>query len=149
MNSEQKFKFYTPLKVRYEDTDQQGHVYFGKYYAYFDEGLEAYLAAVGYNLNQLLADETDVVYAESHCAYKSSAKWPEVLRVYTRIGHVGRRSLRFEFEIWGDEGARLVATGYIAAVTVNHQTFKPQPVPDGLRQAVEAYEGKLPASEAT
>ena len=142
MSSDQKFKFFAPVKVRYEDTDQQGHVYFGKYYAFFDEGVEGYLQALDYNMDKLLAEQTDFVFAESHCTYKSAAKWPEMLHVYTRIGHIGRRSLRFEFEIWADEDSRLVATGYIAAVTVDHETFKPHPVPNGLRQAVAAYEGE-------
>jgi acyl-CoA thioester hydrolase len=144
MNSEPKFKFFTPVKVRYQDTDQQGHVYFGVYYTYFDEGVEGYLEAIGYSYRQMLADKIDFIFVESHCTYKSSVKWPEVLKVHTRIGHIGRRSLRYEFEIWADADGRLVATGYIAVVTVDRDTFKPQPVPDALRQAVANYEGELP-----
>jgi acyl-CoA thioester hydrolase len=136
------YKFFEPTKIRYDDTDQQGHVYFGKYYAYFDEGVEGYLAAIGYNYQQMLADNTDFVYAESHCNYKSSAKWPEVLNVHTRIGHFGKRSLRFEFELWAAADSRLVATGHIVAVTVDRNTFKSHPVPDGLRQAVATYENE-------
>lgn len=134
------FKFFEPVKIRYDDTDQQGHVYFGKYYAYFDEGVEGYLAAIGYNYQQMLADNTDFVYAESHCTYKSPARWPEVLNAHTRIGHIGRRSLRFEFELWAAKDNRLVAAGYIAAVTVDRSTFSPHPVPEALRQAVAVYE---------
>ena len=37
---------------------------------------------------------------------------------------------------------RLVASGYIAAVTVDRTSFKPQPVPEGLREAVTAYEAQ-------
>jgi acyl-CoA thioester hydrolase len=142
------FDFFEPVKVRYVDTDQQGHVYFGHYYTYFDEGVEGYLRAIGYDNQTMLADLTDFLFAESHCTYKSSAKWPEILHVYTRIGHVGRRSLRFEFEIWGQDDRRLIATGYIAAVTVNRDSFKPCPVPVKLREAVEAFQGKLSASDS-
>lgn len=135
------FKFYTPLKVRFNETDLQGHVNFGQYYFYFDVGVEAYLEAIGYNYQAMLADNTDFIYAESHCTYKSSAQWPEVLHIHTRIGHIGQRSLRFEFEVMAEADQRLVATGYIAAVTVDRATFKPHPVPEGLREAVTAYEG--------
>ena len=136
------FKFYTPLKVRFNETDLQGHVNFGQYYFYFDVGAEAYLDTIGYNYQRLLADNIDFVYAESHCTYKSSAKWPEILQIHTRIGHIGQRSLRFEFEVLAQADERLVATGYIAAVTVDRANFKPQPVPEGLREAVTAYEGQ-------
>jgi acyl-CoA thioester hydrolase len=143
VSSDQKFKFYTPVKVRFDDTDLQGHVYFGQYYSFFDEGIEGYLAAIGYEYQAMLHDNTDFLYVESHCTYKSSAKWPEILNVYTRIGHIGRRSLRFDFEITAQNDNRLVATGYIAAVTANRNTFTPHAVPDGMRQAVAAYEGEL------
>jgi acyl-CoA thioester hydrolase len=140
----QSFKFHAPVKVRYNDTDMQGHVYFGQYYTFFDEGVEGYLTAIGYGYQQMLADHNDFVYAESHCSYKSSAKWPELLRVHTRIGHVGNRSLRFEFEIIAETDARLIAVGHIVAVTVNRHTYEPHPVPPGLRQAVAAYEESSP-----
>ncbi|MDX1522721.1 MAG: thioesterase family protein [Anaerolineae bacterium] len=138
------FKFFTPVKVRYNDTDAQGHVYFGQYYTFFDEGVEAYLAAIGYDYQTMLAEDVDFVYAESHCVYKSSAKWPEILHVYTRLGHLRNRSVRFEFEILAKQDKRLVATGYIAAVTVNRHDYQPCSVPNGLRQAAENYqtEGK-------
>jgi len=141
--NQSSFKFHVPVKVRYNDTDAQGHVYFRQYYSFFDEGLEAYLAEIGYDYPAMFADETDLIFAESHCTYKSTAKWPEMLNVHTRIAHVGRRSLRFEFELWAQNDNRLVATGYIAAVTADRQTFKPQPVPEKLRQAVISYEGEL------
>jgi acyl-CoA thioester hydrolase len=134
------FKFYAAVKVRFNDTDKQGHVYFGKYYEFFDEGVDGYLAAIDYDYHQLLADNTDFIYVESHCNYKSAAKWPEVLHVYTRIGHVGNRSLRFDFEIHAQNDQRLVATGHIVAVTADRTTFKPHPVPTRFRQAIAAYE---------
>ncbi len=134
------FRFFTPVKVRYNDTDAQGHVYFGQYYTFFDEGVEAYLAAIGYDYQTMLANDVDFVYAESHCVYKASARWPEILHVYTRLGHLGNRSVRFEFEILAKQDQRLVATGYIAAVTVNRHDYQPCTVPNGLRQAAENYQ---------
>ena len=136
----QTFRYFTPVKVRYNDTDRQGHVYFGQYYEYFDEGVDAYLQEIGYGYEDMFKDDSDIVYAESHCNYKSSAKWPEILRVYTRIGHIGNRSLRFDFEIRAESDDRLVTTGHMVTVTVNRQTFTPHPVPPKLRQAVATYE---------
>ncbi len=137
------FKFYAPVKVRFNETDLQGHVNFGNYYFYFDVGAIEYLEAIGYDYEAMLADDTDFIYAESHCNYKSSAKWPEVLRIYTRIGHMGRTSLRLEFEVRAEPDERLVATGHIVAVTANKETFKPHPIPERMRAAVTAYEGRF------
>lgn len=140
------FKFYTPIRVRYNETDQQGHVNFGHYYFYFDVAVTDYLGAIGYDYQTMLADNTDFLYAESHCNYKSSAKWPEVLRVYTRIGHLGRRSLRFEFEVRAEADDRLIAGGHIVAVTADKNTFEPQSIPERMRQTIIAYEGETTTS---
>ena len=140
----QPFKFYTPVRVRFNETDLQGHVNFGQYYFYFDVGVTEYLEAIGYDHRAMLADQTDFLFAESHCKYKSSAKWPEVLRVYTRVGHLGRRSIRFEFEVRAETDDRLIATGHIVAVTADSASFQSHPIPERMRQAITAYEDDFP-----
>jgi acyl-CoA thioester hydrolase len=131
------FEFHATIKVRYNETDLQGHVNFMHYYAYFDVGVIEYMEAIGYGYETMLAEGTDLLYAESHCEYKSSAKWPEVLRVYTRLGHIGQRSLRFEFEIRAEIDKRFVAQGYIVAVTANRDTFEVHSIPDSMRKVLE------------
>jgi acyl-CoA thioester hydrolase len=135
--------FYTRIRVRFNETDLQGHVNFAQYYFYFDEAITHYFEAVGYDHQAMAADQTDLLFAESHCNYKSSAKWPEWLRVHVRVGHLGRRRIRFEFEVRAEAGERLVATGHIVAVTANKNTFAPHPIPEKLRQAISAYEEKV------
>jgi acyl-CoA thioester hydrolase len=44
---ENRFRFFAPVQVRYAETDMQGHVFFGHYFAYFDIGLIEYLRATG------------------------------------------------------------------------------------------------------
>ncbi len=137
-------KFYTPLTVRFNETDLQGHVNFGHYYFYFDAGITDYLGGnekgLPYSYQDMLDDNTDFLYAESHCNHKSSAQWPEILHVYTRVGYMSRRSLRFEFEVRAKNDNRLIAVGYIAAVTADKTTFTPHPIPERMRQAILAYE---------
>ena len=48
-----------PVKVRFNETDLQGHVNFGHYLFYFDAALIEYLAAIGYDFQALLADGVD------------------------------------------------------------------------------------------
>jgi acyl-CoA thioester hydrolase len=138
----QPFKFYIRIRVRFNETDLQGHVNFGQYYFYFDEAITYYFEAIGYDHLAMLADNTDLLFAESHCNYKSPARWPEWLRVYVRAAHLGRRSLRFEFEVQAEADERLIVTGHIVAVTVHQDTYEPQPLPERLRQMVRAYEGE-------
>src|SRR3972149_6825202 len=112
------FKFFTPIKVRFNETDLQGHVHFGHYLFYFDAALTEYLQAIDYSYQRMREDGFDMLYLESHCNYKSPAHWPELLNVHARIGHLGNRSLRFEFEVRSVADGRQVASGHIVAVTV-------------------------------
>lgn len=136
----QGYRHRTPVKVRFNETDQQGHVNFGHHLFYFDIGLTEYMEAIGYSYGRMLEDGADMVYIESHCRYRSPARWPEVLLVHTRLEHIGQRSLRFAFLIEAEGDGRRVAEGYIAASTVVPGTLDPLPVPNGLRSAAEAYE---------
>jgi acyl-CoA thioester hydrolase len=136
----QPYRFSTPIKVRFNETDLQGHVNFGHYLFYFDIGLTEYLEAADYHYQSMVEDGTDMVYVESHCNYKSPAKWPEVLEVRTRVAKIGRRSVRYEFEVASQMDDRLVATGHIVTVTVDSETGEPCLVPDRLREAIEAFE---------
>jgi acyl-CoA thioester hydrolase len=135
------FRFYSEIKVRFNETDLQGHVNFGQYLFYFDVGATEYMAAIGYDYDTLLAAGVDLLYAESHCNYRSPVQWPEVLRVHTRIAAVRRRSLRYEFDVRAARDGRQVATGHIVAITAARGTWEEREVPAGLRAAVARYEG--------
>jgi acyl-CoA thioester hydrolase len=135
-----RYRFSTPVKVRFNETDLQGHVNFGHYLFYFDIGLTEYLEAIGVDYQSMVEDGTDMVYVESHCNYKSPVKFSDLLDVYTRMAELGRSSLRFEFEIMAQTDDRLVATGHIVTVIVDRDTGEPTQVPNRLRAAVEEYE---------
>jgi acyl-CoA thioester hydrolase len=139
----QPFKFYTRLRVRFNETDLQGHVNFAQHYFYYDLATTEYMEAIGYDHKAMHADKTDFLFAESHCSYKSPAQWPEWLHVYVRVAHLKRRSFRFDFEVRAEVDNRLVNTGHIIAVTAHSETFEPCSIPERMRQAILAYEGEV------
>lgn len=137
---EEKFRFYCSLRVRYVETDAQGHVFFGNYLTYFDIGLLEYTRAVGYTYQDMLASGVDMFYVESACQYKGRAYFDNLLHVHTRVGHIGNTSFTFEFAIYKQPADELIATGKITAVTVDPKTAQPVRVPDALREAVARFE---------
>ena len=136
-----KYKFYHPLRVRYNETDAQGHVFFGNYLNYFDIGLLEYTRALGYTYPDMVASGVDMFYVEASCQYKGRAYFDDLLHVHTRIGHIGNTSFTFEFAIYRQPADDLIATGRITAVAVDTQTEKPIRVPDELRETVARFEG--------
>lgn len=137
---EQHFKFFTPIQVRYVETDMQGHVFFGHYLTYFDVALTEYLKAIGYGYDAVRADGIDFYYVEALCQYKGRAFFEEILHVHARIANIGNTSFSFEFSIFEETSNRSIATGRIVAVAVGLETNKPVPVPQKLRKAVEDFE---------
>ena len=135
-----EFRYFYPLRVRFAETDLQGHVFFGTYFTYFDVAALEYMRAIGYSYQTMTAEGVDMVYASSHCDYLDRAFFDETLHVYTRIGHVGNTSLRFEFLIKSAEDDRTIARGNIVAVMVDAKEMRPIRVPDSFRQAIRAFE---------
>lgn len=137
----EKYKFHYPLKVRYAETDAQGHVFFGNYYTYFDEGLVEYMRELGFSYQDVLKEGTDLLYVETGCRHYSSARFDDILNVHTTLAKIGNSSLTFKFSIYKEPEDELVATGHIVAVNVDQATRRPAPVPEPLREALERYEG--------
>ncbi len=138
----QPFKFHTPVRVRFNETDLQGHVNFGHYLFYFDVGVTDYLKMIGYSYQQMQDDHVDMLYLESHARYLSSSYFNETLNIHTRIGHIGNSSMRFEFQAIAASDGRAVAEGHIAVVIIQHGTRQKIRVPDRIREAVAKYENQ-------
>ena len=138
----QAYRFYHPLRVRYSETDAQGHVFFGNYLNFFDISLLEYTRAIGYTYEDMLATGVDMYYVEANCQYRGRARFDDALHVHARIGHIGNTSFTFEFVIYKQPADVLIATGNIVAVAVDAETERPVRVPDDLREAVATFEGE-------
>lgn len=135
-----KYKFFEPLRVRFAETDLQGHVFFGEYLTYFDEALTQYHHAIGCTYQDLLKAGVDLFYIRTECDFKAEAFFEDVLNVHARVGQLGNSSIVFEFAALQAKNDKVVATGKIIAVTIDPQTKKPTRVPDVFRNAVAQYE---------
>lgn len=134
--SEKPYPYHTTFRVRFNETDVQGHVNFAWYLTYFDVAVIEYLRSLGYSYQQMLSDGVDMLYVDSHVSYRSPAYFDEILRAHCRIGRIGNTSLRFDFQIFADQDGRLVATGDITVVMAEPETWVKLRVPEIFRQAV-------------
>ena len=137
-----KYKFVEPIRVRFQDTDLQGHVFFGTFLTYFDEGLTGYMHAIKCTYDDLRTTGVDMFYIHTECDFKSEAFFEEVLNIHARTGKIGNSSVTFEFAAFKSRNDELVATGNIIAVMVDPKTKKPVRVPGVFRDAVAKYEGE-------
>ena len=131
------YPFSTTIKVRFNETDAQGHVNFAQYLNYFDVGLTEYLRSIGFSYQRMLDENMDMLYVDSHASYKAPAYFDETLRIHCCAGKIGNSSVRFDFQVFNETKNCLTANGEITVVIADRRTFKKMHVPDHFRQALE------------
>ncbi len=132
-------KFYHRMRVRFADTDPQGHVFFGNYYTYLDEGLMAYIRELGFSWETLGEMGLEIYYVDSGCQFKGRSFSGDELRVHVIISKIGNSSLTAEMTVVREKNEETVATGFITGVMVGSATGKPTPVPEEFRAAVTTH----------
>lgn len=130
--------FFHPLRVRYADTDAQGHVYFANYLTYADEGLSAWMRHLGLTYEVVVDLGVDFVFADAHVRYRERALFEELLHVHLGLKHLGRTSVvsRFEVVRAGDEV--LLAEGELVQVCLRMPERTKCAVPADIRLVMQS-----------
>lgn len=120
------------LRVRYEETDQMGVVYYANYLVWFEVARTEYFRARGIEYRKI--EEEDGLYipvAEAHCRYKAPLKYDDLVSVTVRLTDLGATRLSFEYEV--SSGGKIVATGNTKHAFVNKEG-RPVPVPEKIKK---------------
>lgn len=136
---ERQPRFWFELKVRYADTDAQGHVYFANYLTFLDEAFTGYLHAIGVPPRELVEAGVDVVYRDARCEYLGRSMFEDVLRIGVSMKRIGNTSFTTSYVIEKGD-ADVVARGELTNVCVDVATMTKTPVPERIREAVRRYE---------
>lgn len=101
----------TEFRVRYQETDKMGIVYYGNYLAWFEQGRTEWMRRNGISYRELEASGIFLPVTECHCQYLSSVTYDDVVRVQTWVGNLTGARIEFRYNIVVP-GGRVVATGY-------------------------------------
>jgi acyl-CoA thioester hydrolase len=110
MNDVPKEPFSITVRVPYADTDQMNMVYHGNYLVYFEMARTELLRAYGLPYAKLEEMGVLLPVIEAHCAYRSPARYDDLLTVQTTPELLGAVRFRMHYAVLRD-GDRLV-TGY-------------------------------------
>ena len=135
--------FHTRVRVRYEETDAAGVVYYANYLVYFEVARVEALRAVGLPIAEVERRGVTLPAVSASCTYHSPAHVDDLLEVAMWTDHVGRASFGFRYEVRrvgdgatafdaagaGDamraEEATLVASGTTRHAVVARDTMRP------------------------
>ena len=127
------------LEPRFRDTDAMGHINNAVYVTYLEVGRQEY-----WKRFRRASDYRRVPFILAHVEidFRSEALVNEVLEVALRCEWIGTRSFAFTYEIREATSRRLVAEASTVQVCYDYDAKRSLPVPDELRKALEAFEGR-------
>lgn len=125
-------------RVRFGDLDAMRHLNNVVFLRYFETARIAYLRELvpGHDPAHPEADDFGLIFAECHINYRSPVYFDEEVAVRCSIGAVRRSSFRVPFEM--RVGTRLAAEGYGVLVGFDYVAQQAAPLPDALRERLEA-----------
>ena len=120
----------TQIRVRYQETDNMGVVYYANYFVWFEVARTEYLRGAGISYRQVEEKGVYLMVAETTCRYKAPARYDDIVRIETWIPKLKNSSLEFAHKVY--VGEKLIAMGESVHVFVN-RSGKPVRIPEEIR----------------
>ena len=121
-----KFANETTLRIRYEETDQMGVVYYSKYFVWFEIGRTELMRNAGTTYKDLEQKGIFLPVSECACKYIRPIKYDDQIIIRTKINDLTKVSITFNYEIYNLQKKELLATGFTkhAFIDKNHKIIK-------------------------
>ncbi len=135
-----KYKFYTPVLVRYMDLDPQWHVNNSRFLSFLETARMQYLIELklwdGFDFFKL-----GLIVARVELDYLAPIKLEQSIRVGARVTRMGNKSMDFDYQIEDSDTGQVMATGLTPMVCYDYYKSVSIPIPDDWRKKIAAYEG--------
>jgi acyl-CoA thioester hydrolase len=121
-------------KLRYGDTDRQGHVNNAVYATFFETGR---VELIYKEDERLLEEGFSFVIAKLDINYIAEVLWPGTVEIGTRVTRVGRSSVNMQQAVF--QNGRLCASAEAVVVHFDQVTRKSHPFSEVQRAKLEAW----------
>ena len=135
--------FSESVKVRFRDTDSQGHLYFANYLVYADEVAGAYMEALGFNAMNPNDAPCFIFTVNIQCDYLDECKAFDEVRVEVGYSRLGNSSADVAFELYRAHDNVQLAKGSLTQVFVEKESRKAAGIPADFKQAIIARQPDL------
>jgi len=128
------------LRVRYSETDQMGVVHHSSYLVYMEEGRTALMRELGFPYDSVERRGLGMAVRQVELRYRSAARYGDLVVVRTWVERFRGASIRYTCEIVraGDRELLATAMAEVACLSLSGG-FRPTPIPDDIRGALEGY----------
>ena len=127
------------FRVRYAECDAQSVVFNAHYFAYFDLALTELFRAVFGGYESMLERQVDLVVGEASARFLAPARFDDELEVAVIVTRLGTTGVTTRYELLRD--GQLLVEGTLRHVVVNLGTHAKAPIPNWMREGLEAFAG--------
>lgn len=120
----------TKLRVRYQETDNMGVVYYANYFVWFEVARTEHFRSLGISYRELEGKGMRLMVVSAACQYKSPARYDDLVTLQTSICDVKNSSLKFEYKVFIED--KLIATGESVHVFTN-KLARPTRIPQEIK----------------
>ena len=118
--------FSDTVRVRFSDTDAQGHLYFANYLVYADEVAGYYMEELGFSAMNPQQAPCFIFTVDLQCEYLGECKAFDTVRVHVGYSRLGNSSADISFELFNDQSSMLLARGSFTQVFTNTMSSIPR-----------------------
>jgi acyl-CoA thioester hydrolase len=119
------------LRVIYGDTDQMGVVYYANYFRYFELARSEFFRARGGSYLEFEREGKLLPVVEAGCAYRSPARYDDMLVIRASLTEVRGASLSFGYEVRREADGQLLVTGQTKHACIRRDG-RPTRIPDEI-----------------
>ncbi len=148
-------KFYWPVRVYYEDTDNGGVVYYANYLKFMERARTEWLRSLGLEQDRLISEQGIIFAVRSvQVDYLKPALFNQLLSVSAEIIETGKASLTFKQEVVVDKknktensitkggeseavsSDQVLCRGQIKIACLDVSSMRPCAIPDPVRKEI-------------
>jgi acyl-CoA thioester hydrolase len=128
------------IRVRFNECDGQGVVFYANYLVYFDLAMtELWREGVGGGYAGMIAGGTDAMVAEATIRYRASARFDDEIDLIASFTRVGNTSSTAEVRAERTADGVLLAEGELRHVFIDPKTLEKRAIPDEVRAAMNRF----------
>jgi YbgC/YbaW family acyl-CoA thioester hydrolase len=141
-----EFRHLERIRVRWVEVDMQKIVFNGHYLMYFDTAVAGYWRALAMPYHETMEYlGGDLFVRKASIEYEDAAHYDDVLEVGIRCARIGKSSMLFSAAVF--RGEQLLVGGELVYVFADPSTRTSKPVPEELRDVLQAFEAGKPMVE--
>ena len=124
------------IKVRFADTDANGHAFFANYLVFADEVLGEYWGELGLDVSDVVAQDFLTFTVNANIDFLGESLAGDTLEVEVKSERIGNSSVVIGFSLRNLRTEELTGRGSFTYVFVDKQTRKSCPIPAHFRAAL-------------